>query len=382
MKLRLTREPLLSALQSAAAVIPTRSPKPVLGNVKIEAQGGESGGAGAVVSATDLEVGIRIELESVEQGAAGAVLLPSGRLMAIVRESQPGTVFDIHSDGSAVVVKAPRSEFRLPAEDPLEFPSVVTFPGEPCFEVTQPLFRELVKRTVFATDNESSRYALGGVLLELAAAAEGRETGGVIAVGTDGRRLAKMEGPAGSSGGSPADAQPIVPARAMQLVERCLADATQPVRLAVRANEIIVKTGPTTVSAQLVAGRFPRWRDVFPERSEAAKVKVVAGPLLAAVRQAAIVTSEQSKGVDFVFEPGQLVLSGRSAESGESRIELPIEHAGPAVRIKLDPRFMSEFLRVLDGATTVTLEITDAQSACVCRTEDGYGYVIMPLAAD
>ena len=100
------------------------------------------------------------------------------------------------------------------------------------------------------------------------------------------------------------------------------------------------------------------------------------------MRQAAIVTSEQSKGVDFSFEPGQLVLSGRSAESGESRIELPIEHAGPAVKIKLDPRFLSEFLRVLDGSVTVTLELTDAQSACVCRTDDGYGYVIMPLAAD
>jgi len=108
----------------------------------------------------------------------------------------------------------------------------------------------------------------------------------------------------------------------------------------------------------------------------------VAGPLLAAVRQAAIVTSDQSKGVDFSFEPAQLVLSGRSAESGESRVELPIDHAGETVRIKLDPRFMSEFLRVLDGATAVTVELTDAQSACVCRTDDGYGYVIMPLAAD
>jgi len=143
-----------------------------------------------------------------------------------------------------------------------------------------------------------------------------------------------------------------------------------------------VKTGPTTISARLVEGRFPRWRDVFPDRPDASQVKIVAGPLLAAVRQAAIVTSEQSKGVDFSFEPGQLVLSGRSAESGESRIELPIEHAGPVVKIKLDPRFLSEFLRVLDGAATVTLELTDAQSACVCRTDDGYGYVIMPLAAD
>ena len=374
MKVRLTREPLLAALQSASAVVPARSPKPVLSNVKLEAHG-----TSAVLSATDLEVGIRIELESVESGAAGAVLLPSGRLMAIVRESQPGTVFDIHSDGTAAIVKAPRSEFRLPAEDPLEFPSIATFPTEPCFELTPPLVRELVRRTVFSTDNESSRYALGGVLLEFSAQSP---AGTVIAVGTDGRRLAKMEGPAVAKDGQPTDTQPIVPARAMQLIERCLGDASVPVHVAVRANEILVKTGPTTISARLVDGRFPRWRDVFPDRPDAARVKIVAGPLLAAVRQAAIVTSEQSKGVDFSFEPGQLVLAGRSAESGESRIELPIEHAGTTVKIKLDPRFMSEFLRVLDGATTVTLELTDAQSACVCRTDDGYGYVIMPLAAD
>jgi hypothetical protein len=37
---------------------------------------------------------------------------------------------------------------------------------------------------------------------------------------------------------------------------------------------------------------------------------------------------------------------------------------------------------VLDGGTAVRVELTDGQSACVCRTEDGYGYVIMPLAAD
>jgi DNA polymerase-3 subunit beta len=374
MKVRLTREPLLAALQSASAVVPARSPKPVLSNVKLEVQG-----TSAVLSATDLEVGIRIDLEGVEPGAAGAVLLPSGRLMAIVRESQPGTVFDIHSDGTAAVVKAPRSEFRLPAEDPLEFPSVATFPTEACFELSQPLVRELVRRTVFSTDNESSRYALGGVLLELTTQSSPVS---VIAVGTDGRRLAKMEGPATTKDGSPADAQPIVPARAMQLMERCLGDASMPVQVAVRPSEILVKTGPTTISARLVEGRFPRWRDVFPDRPDASQVKIVAGPLLAAVRQAAIVTSEQSKGVDFSFEPGQLVLSGRSAESGESRIELPIEHAGPVVKIKLDPRFLSEFLRVLDGAVTVTLELTDAQSACVCRTDDGYGYVIMPLAAD
>jgi DNA polymerase-3 subunit beta len=342
----------------------------VLTNVKLEASKDS-----AVISATDLEVGVRIEIEGVETLAPGAVLLPSGRLAAIVRESSPGTAFEIHSDGTATVVKAPRSEFRLPAEDALEFPSVAAFPQGPCFELSTPLVRELVRRTVFATDNESSRYALGGVLLELSATS-------AIAVGTDGRRLAKMEGPAEARDGATQADNTIVPARAMQLVERCLGAADAPVHLVARDREILVRTGGTTVSARLVDGRFPRWRDVFPDRPDAVRVGLVAGPLLAAVRQAAIVTSDQSKGVDFSFEPGQLVLSGRSAESGESRVEVPIDHAGATVRIKLDPRFVGDFLRVLDGGTNVAVEITDGQSACVCRTEDGYGYVIMPLAAD
>jgi DNA polymerase-3 subunit beta len=370
MKIRSPKEPLLAAVQTAAAVVPSRSPKPVLTNIKFEADQG-----GAVVSATDLEVGIRAAVEGVETLAAGAVLLPSSRLVAILREAAAGTVVEIETDGTAAVVKAARSEFRLPVEDPLEFPSVAGFPEGPCFELSTPLVHELVRRTVFATDNESSRYALGGVLLELSAT-------GVIAVGTDGRRLAKMEGPCQIHGGEAAEAQPIVPARAMQLVERSLGGPDTPVQIAVRGSEILVRTAGTTISARLVEGRFPRWRDVFPERPDAARVHLMAGPLLAAVRQAAIVTSEQSKGVDFSFEPGQLVLSGRSAESGESRVELPIDYASAAVRIKLDPRFMSDFLRVLDGGTTISVEIADPQSACVCRTDDGYGYVIMPLAAD
>ena len=125
MKVRCVREPLLAALQSAQAVVPARSPKPVLTNVKLEADRET-----AVLSATDLEVGIRISIDGVETSAPGAVLLPSARLAAIVRESPAGTVFDIHTDGTATIVKAPRSEFRLPAEDPLEFPAVASFPSD------------------------------------------------------------------------------------------------------------------------------------------------------------------------------------------------------------------------------------------------------------
>jgi hypothetical protein len=112
--------------------------------------------------------------------------------------------------------------------------------------------------------------------------------------------------------------------------------------------DLVVHAIPAEYAIDIAFTRPPQLREDTPFKP----VFTVAN--LAAVRQAAIVTSEQSKGVDFSFEAGQLVLSGRSAESGESRVELPIDHAGATVRIKLDPRFMVEFLRVLDPATAVT----------------------------
>jgi DNA polymerase-3 subunit beta len=67
---------------------------------------------------------------------------------------------------------------------------------------------------------------------------------------------------------------------------------------------------------------------------------------------------------------------------GQSRIELPIAYDGPALSITLDPRFVSDFLKVLDPERMITIELKDNESAAVCTTDDGYGYVIMPLARD
>ncbi len=236
--------------------------------------------------------------------------------------------------------------------------------------------KELIRRTVFATDNESSRYALGGVLLEFSADK-------IIGVGTDGRRLAKMEVPAKSvEGHQSGDSMTIVQTKAMTLIERTLTDPEAVIQIAARANEVLVKTPRTTIYSRLVEGRFPKWRDVFPQRTGAVQIELTVGPLYSAVRQAAIVTSEESRGVDFTFEDGSLVLSGRAAEVGQSRIELPVAYDGSKLSIALDPRYLSDFLKVLDPEKTFTLELKDSESAAVCTTDDGYGYVIMPLARD
>ena len=54
----------------------------------------------------------------------------------------------------------------------------------------------------------------------------------------------------------------------------------------------------------------------------------------------------------------------------------------PALPIRLDPRYFADFLKVLDPEQTFVLDLRDSESAAVCTTDDGYGYIIMPLARD
>lgn len=382
MKITCDREKLLTAFQLASAVVPARSPKPILQNVKLETGGGggpaETGEAApdlATLLATDLEIGLRVIVGGIQVEAPGSAVLPIARFGSILRESSDATL-SLESDGQVMVVKGQRSEFRLPTANSAEFPAVAQFNEERYHELPARAVRELVRRTVFATDTESSRYALGGVLLEM-----GPDS--VTAVGTDGRRLATMKTPARSiNEHSTVENTTIIPTRSMHLIDRSLTDADADVQIAARANDIMVRSPRVTIYTRLVEGRYPKWRDVFPRRTGAVQIELLAGPMHAAVRQAAIVTSDESRGVDFTFAQGKVVLSGKAAEHGQSRIEMPVAYDGAPLSITLDPRYFADFLKVLDPDKTFSLELKDSESAAVCTADDGYSYVIMPLSRD
>ena len=106
------------------------------------------------------------------------------------------------------------------------------------------------------------------------------------------------------------------------------------------------------------------------------------GTLFSAVRQAAIVSSDDSRGIDFTLGNNSLILSGQTADVGQSRVEVPAPYDGEEIVLSLDHRFVADFLKVLDNGGTFTLNVSDGDSAALCTTEDGYSYVLMPLAKE
>ena len=370
MKLTIKREEFSRLFQIAAVVAPQRSPKPILQNVKLDAQADR-----VVMTATDTEVGVRLNVPEVEVKQSGSVVIPVSRLNMILRECNDDILI-LEGDENKTKITGKTSRFELQGQNPDEFPEVVDFEEQDYYELKAGVLRELIRRTLFATDTESSRYALGGVLLEI-------NENTITAVGTDGRRLAKMEGPCKVIG-KPQNNQAttIVPARAMQLIERILPDDEVMVKLAPRANDLLVSVPNGVFYTRLVEGRYPKWRDVIPRRTNAIKIELPVGPMYSALRQAAIVASEDSRGIDFIFKDGSLVLTNTTTEVGESRVEMPVAFDSGELIITLDHRFFADFLKVLPPESTFTLEVESPEQAAYCVTEDHYGYVIMPLSRD
>lgn len=371
MKLEVKREDFLRVFSLAATVAPSRSPKAILQNVKIHASQGQ-----LTITATDTEVGIRVVLNDVEVNQEGSVLLPVGRLGSVLRESSDETLkIEAKQDKTIIRGRNSRYELQGPAAD--EFPQVNEFGDtENCFQMPAGTLRRLIHRTIFATDTESSRYALGGVMLEI-------NDHTATMVGTDGRRLAKMEGTIGRLGQprSPST-MTIIPAKSAHLIERMLGDDDAIVKILLGENEIQIKEGNTVFSSRLVEGRFPKWRDVIPSNQNTIAIELLVGPMYAALRQASIVTSDESRGIDFHFEGGELVLKSSTSEVGSSEVKLPVTYDGPPIIISLDNRYMADFFRALSAEMTFTLQVENSETAAYCHMTDGYGYVVMPLARD
>jgi DNA polymerase-3 subunit beta len=359
---------LLAACQLASVAVPSRDIKPILRNLKAVATQDR-----CTLLATDMELGIRLDVRGLVVEEPGEVILPAMRLINILREARDEEL-TLGADPSACTVEGASLFYEMPSEDPAQFPEWPSFEETKYHEITAGSLREMIRRTVFAASTESGRYSMTGVLWEL----DG-ET--IKLVATDGKKLALCQGSAvGSGGHTTKGLAPIVPTKAMNLLERILQDdETELVKVCFRPNDALFRTGRAVLYTRLVEGRFPDYKLVLPKK-HAAKATLEAAPFQAAVRQAAVMTDDEVRKVAFQFDKDKLTLKAEGPNSGRSKVELPIKYDGKAVTINFNPVYVTDMLRVLPAEAELVLELNDGASPALFKNGTDYQYLVMPLS--
>jgi len=338
---------------------PARPSKPILANCRI---------GDGLITGTDLEV--RIDRAISEH--CEAFLVPHDRLLQIVKAAS-GDDVTLKASGTTVSIKCGGGSWTLPTEDVAEYPTWEPADLKAVCRLPADQFARAAKNTTYATDIKSSRYALGGVLIEVAG-------GNPTWVATDGHRLSCVET---ETDQAVDDRQTLVPCRVLDIVAG-MATGDGSVQVEANAKEVRFDLGGTTVTGRLTEGRLPSsWRDLIRAKDNEQATVLNVRELEAAVRSAAIVTSEQSKGVDLAWTADTLVISGRSSEYGESTVKCPLVAAGSTSTTYVDPRYVVEFLKSIpaDEEPQVDVYATDPQSRVLLKCGP-YTGVIMPLAKE
>ena len=426
MKIHFYPKDFSSKFKLAASVAAARDIKPILQNVKVKADKK----VGAILQATDTELGIRIRVDC-DVTTEGEAILPTKKLTQILdltgeerltiesTESDEKDVYALNAQlpddddddddeyddedednddddddddmpvrrrSSAMaprgkpqrtVISGENENYDLNTQSPDEFPNVEEFEETAYHEIPAKALKEMIRRTIFAIDTENIRYALGGVYFEMV-------DGNISVVATDGRRLAWQEGKGECVKGHKVEAS-ILPARTLQILERVLNDKSidddDDIRMAISANRVLFQCKDVTLFSRLVEGRFPKWRGIIPKTDDDTPVMIECGALLPAILRAQIATSDLEPGVFFTFDEGKLVLRGEGKEIGNSTSDVPISFDGQKKTLKLDPKYMTSFLRVLDSGTVLSIFLPpDNDPVKITADEGRYVYVVMPMS--
>jgi len=372
MKVICDRVALADAVSTASGVVAGRTPTPVLKCIKLTAT--EPPNDGLVITATDLEVGLRLAVPQVQVEQPGEAAIPADKLSQIARACDDPSL-TIETDNHTVHIRGAGSHFKVFGYDPKEFPPVRDFADATVdCEINARVLQTLITRTLFAAAVEHSRYAINGVLFE-------RSGSKLRLVATDGRRLAMATGPAEGTD----DRSCIVPTKALKLALKLVDDPDATIRMAIDDNQVLFAFGggdtpgeTAVLSSNLVEGAFPPFDDVVPKDQDK-KVSFDTAALSSAVRRAALLTNEESKGVRLSFTEDKLTLTSRAPEMGEATVEVKLDdYQGDPVEIGFNPAFITDALNVVDS-DQITIELKGPNKPGVLKTGSDFTYVLMPV---
>lgn len=363
MKLRFNRQEMAEALSAICSVAAARTPKEILKCVRMEAQSDV-----LLLAATDLELSLRCAVTQVEVDKPGKVVVVADTLSRIVRECADDTLA-FETDASQLHVRGASSHFRIMSQDVAEFPPVPTNETEPDYTIEQGALRRLIEWTVLSAARESTRYAINGVLWEI-------NDGKLTLAATDGRRLSRGEA-ALTSGGKGDVPSAIVPLKTLNVFSRLDGDEDAPVSVKVTSNQILLSVGGALLGSALVEGHFPNYRDVIPSDCDLTAT-LNSSEFHSGLKQAALLTNEESKGVRLAFADDSLTISSRAPEQGDATVTISAKYKHDPIEIGFNPVFLLDVLRAVHD-DQITFSMKEPNRPGLLRSGKDFLYVVMPV---
>jgi len=360
MQLTIEQAALKSLLAKLIGAVQKKNTIPSLANVALIATDDTLTG-----KATDLD----IEVTGTAQATVskpGSTTVNAAMLSAIVAKMPSGSLVSMSEDGGILTVKAGRSKYELQTLPIDDYPQMASSEYNHSFVTQSHDLARLFNLTKGAMSTEETRYYLQGVYLHTS------QDGDIIAVATDGHRLAKAT--------MPMDVDfpgVIVPAKTVGELVKIL-DIGE-VTVSVSDTKIMFDLGSTVIVSKVIDGAFPSYGRIIPTDNHNV-ITSSAGEMKAAADRVATIADDRSRAVKIVVDGNSAVLSVRG-NIGAAEEEVAVSYSGKPLTLGFNSRYLADVLAQCSGQD-VTMECGDNIDSPVLikpSGDDGVMFLVMGM---
>jgi len=348
MRFSIERATLLHVLTGAAKVVEARNTIPILSNVVLSVNEGQ-----LHVRATDLDIEVSASVPLLD-AQDGAVTVGAKLLTDIVKKS--GTELTLEAKDGGLTVKSGRSNFKLPTLPVDDYPTLQAGTFDTEFDVD---LSAITSPVAFAISSEETRYYLCGVYLHVV-------DGQLVAVATDGHRLARQEGKA-----APEFEGVILPFKLVGMLPKGT------VKFAVSANKVRITTPDMVITSKLIDGAFPQYERVIPRNNDK-HMSVNRDVLLQAAERVSVVSDGKGRAIKLNAASDALSLDVRN-DKAIAADSIEVSYSAEPIEIGFNGAYLADGLRAFEPGQVNVALLDSGSPALLTGANQGLSVVLMPM---
>ena len=368
MKLICEKEKLLLGLNNVIRTSVGRTTSPILEGILIELKKKE-----VILTTNDLEIGMEYILKDVEIEEEGKAVVDSRMFADIIRKLPDNDITISLTDKNLLLIECEGSQYKLSTMNADEFPTLPTINVEKTISLPQKVFKDMIKRTLFAVSTDENRPIFTGCLLDA-------KQSSLNVVAVDGFRLAQRVSPVFTDSD---EFKAIIPGKYLNEVSKNLLDVEDLVKIGISKNQALFELADCKIVTRLLEGDFLDYNNVIPKDHET-RITINKNELQGAIERASIFSisaSEKEKKypIKIYINIDNIIVSCTS-QVGDAKEEVKVETEGQELEIGFNPKYLLDALKAIED-DEVILDFGSNISPCVirCITDSKFTYMVLPM---
>ncbi len=289
-------------------------------------------------------------------------VIDTQKLSSILREINKENV-ELQVGEKTLTIKAENFKTTIKIQNSQMFPQPQNKEFEPITKMDAETLKKLIKETIYCPDKNDISREYTGIYMEF-------ESEKIKATATDHYRLINIT----ANSGSDTEKNLIIENAGATLINRIPIEGE--IELLKSEDEIMIKSENLIITSKLIAGSFPDYNQILLNKETSNTIETDKNSLKDAVKRSSILNPNRDVIVEINLNEKKAIIKSQNqeGETAEDIIDITPKQAESNLIIKLDSKFILDFLNQIESETVEIIYKTGEDPIMFEAEEEKYSY--------